>query len=43
MALAHTISDKLEAAYRSGDLMENRKRMMADRANFCGTVAQAGK
>ena len=42
MALAHTIGDKVEAAYRRGDLMEKRKRMMDDWAKFCGTVAKAG-
>jgi integrase len=36
MALAHTIGDKVEAAYRRGDLMEKRKRMMDDWAKFCG-------
>jgi len=30
MALAHTIGDKVEAAYRRGDLFEKRRRMMAD-------------
>ena len=42
MALAHTIGDKVEAAYRRGDLFDKRKRMMADWAKFCGTVARAG-
>ena len=42
MALAHTIGDKVEAAYRRGDLFENRKRMMDDWARFCGMVAKAG-
>ena len=42
MALAHTIGDKVEAAYRRGDLMEKRKRMMDDWAKFCGTIAKAG-
>jgi integrase len=41
MALAHTIGDKVEAAYRRGDLFEKRKRMMEDWAKFCGTVAKA--
>lgn len=36
MALAHTIGDKVEAAYRRGDLFEKRRRMMADWATFCG-------
>jgi integrase len=35
MALAHTIGDKVEAAYRRGDLFEKRKLMMADWASFC--------
>jgi len=42
MALAHTIGDKVEAAYRRGDLMEKRKRMMDDWAKFCGNTAKAG-
>lgn len=35
MALAHTISDKVEAAYRRGDLFEKRRRLMADWARYC--------
>jgi integrase len=35
MALAHTIGDKVEAAYRRGELFDKRKRMMADWAAFC--------
>lgn len=35
MALAHTIGDKVEAAYRRGDLFEKRRRMMADWAKYC--------
>ncbi|WP_298159791.1 site-specific integrase [Brevundimonas sp.] len=34
MALAHTIGDKVEAAYRRGDLFAKRTRMMADWAKF---------
>ena len=34
MALAHAIGDKVEAAYRRGDLFERRKMMMQDWANF---------
>ena len=34
--LAHTLSDKVEAAYRRGDLMDKRRRLMADWATFCG-------
>jgi integrase len=35
MALAHTIGDRVEAAYRRGDLMEKRTALMADWAHFC--------
>lgn len=41
-ALAHAISNKVEAAYRRGDLFEKRQRLMADWAKFCGTVRKAG-
>lgn len=37
MALAHAIGDKVEAAYRRGELMEKRRRMMNDWAKFCET------
>jgi len=35
MALAHAIGDKVEAAYRRGDLFEKRRSMMNDWAAFC--------
>jgi integrase len=35
MALAHTIGNKVEAAYRRGDLFEKRRQLMADWASFC--------
>jgi integrase len=35
MALAHAVSDKVEAAYRRGDLFEKRRRLMAQWAAFC--------
>jgi integrase len=39
MALAHTIKNKVEAAYRRGDLFEKRRRLMEAWAAFCtGTV-----
>ena len=38
MALAHAIGDKVEAAYRRGDLFDKRRRMMADWATFCGRL-----
>lgn len=39
MALAHTIGDKVEAAYRRGELFDKRRRMMADWAAFCALPA----
>lgn len=35
LALAHTVSNKVEAAYRRGDMMEKRRAMMQDWANYC--------
>ncbi len=35
-ALAHTLSDKTEAAYRRSDLFEKRTQLMADWAAYCG-------
>jgi integrase len=43
MALAHTVRDKTEAAYRRGDLFEKRRRMMADWAKFCAQPARGGE
>jgi integrase len=37
MALAHAVGDKVEAAYRRGDLFAKRRRMMEDWAKYCGT------
>jgi integrase len=42
MALAHTISDKVEAAYRRGDLFDKRRRMMDDWARFLAKPASTG-
>ena len=42
MALAHTIGDKIEAAYRRGDLFKKRERLMEDWAKSCGTLGKAG-
>jgi integrase len=44
MALAHVVGDKVEAAYRRGDLLEKRKQIMADWANYCepSTKRKAG-
>jgi integrase len=38
MALAHTVSDKVEAAYRRGDLFQKRRQMMDGWARFCETT-----
>jgi integrase len=38
MALAHTIGDKVEAAYRRGDLFEKRRALMADWAEFLNST-----
>ena len=35
MALAHAIKNKVEAAYRRGKLLERRKALMTDWANYC--------
>jgi integrase len=43
MALAHTIDDKVEAAYRRGDLFEKRQRIMEAWAQFCAAVDPAGQ
>jgi integrase len=37
-ALAHTIGNRVEAAYRRGDLFEKRARLMADWAIYCSKV-----
>jgi integrase len=42
MALAHSVGDKVEAAYRRGDLFDKRRRMMSDWAAFCGQPQQGG-
>nr|WP_257541691.1 tyrosine-type recombinase/integrase [Sphingobium sp. CFD-1] len=34
-ALAHTVANKVEAAYRRGNLLEKRRLMMEDWANYC--------
>jgi integrase len=36
-ALAHAITNKVESAYRRGDLLEHRRRLMADWESFCQT------
>jgi integrase len=36
MALAHTIGDKVEAAYRRGELLAKRRDLIQDWAKYCG-------
>jgi integrase len=43
MALAHTIGDKVEAAYRRGDLFEKRRRMMKEWGRFATTIQTTAK
>jgi integrase len=42
MAMAHTVSDKVEAAYRRGDMRDKRRRLMADWAAYCDGKTVAG-
>lgn len=41
MALAHTIENKVERAYRRGDLFDKRRRLMDDWAAYCAMPATA--
>jgi integrase len=43
MALAHTVSDKVEAAYRRGDLFQKRRQLADAWAAFCDAPAFAGE
>ena len=42
MALAHTVSDKVEAAYRRGDLFQKRRQLMDAWAKFCTPATATG-
>jgi integrase len=42
MALAHTVGNKVEAAYRRGDLFDRRRRLMDDWAAFLSAPAPKG-
>jgi integrase len=42
MALAHAIKNQTEAAYRRGDLLEKRSRLMADWDRFCNALIVSG-
>jgi hypothetical protein len=41
MALAHTIGNKVEAAYRRGDLLARRREMMNDWERYCLSNVEA--
>ena len=43
MALAHSIGDKVEAAYRRGDLLDKRRLLMSDWAKFCDLVERGAE
>jgi integrase len=43
MALAHTIDNKVEAAYRRGDLFEKRRQLMDAWASYCTTERVSGE
>jgi integrase len=43
MALAHKIPSQTEAAYRRGDLLDKRRRLMRDWAQYCTTKSAAPK
>jgi integrase len=43
MALAHTIDNKVEAAYRRGDLFQKRRQLMEAWARFCCTTRSHGE
>ena len=42
-ALAHTVTNRVEAAYRRGDLFEKRRKLMDAWAAFCAVAKSAGK
>jgi integrase len=37
-ALAHALPDRVEAAYRRGDMLEKRRRLMEEWAAFCSSM-----
>lgn len=41
-ALAHTLGNKVQAAYQRGDLLDRRRRLMEQWATFCGTPPAVG-
>ena len=43
MALAHTVGDKVEAAYRRGDLFQKRRQLAEAWAAFCDSPVSTGE
>jgi integrase len=43
MALAHAVSDEVEAAYRRGDLFQKRRQLSDAWAKFCAAAPAAGE
>jgi integrase len=43
MALAHVVDDKVEAAYRRGDLFQKRRRLTEAWAGYCSAPAKGGR
>jgi integrase len=43
MALAHSVGNKVEAAYRRGDLFEKRRRLMDEWARYCASAVKPGE
>ena len=43
MALAHAVENKVEAAYRRGDLFEKRRKLMDAWAKFCSSSPSTGR
>jgi integrase len=43
MALAHAVQNKVEAAYRRGDLFGKRRQLMEAWAKFCSAPAAVGR
>jgi len=43
MALAHTVADRVEAAYRRGDLFDKRRQLAAAWARFCQMASETGQ
>jgi hypothetical protein len=41
--LAHTLGNKVQAAYQRGDLLERRRKLMDTWAEFCGRSEPSGE